>query len=138
MRSATALRRSDRAATERRQVDKADFYTSEVARSSFNDERAKTYQYASVSGPIAFLFYSGSLWIVFAGMCVLTFGLLMCESMLAGFTANPLVCAIFGAYSAFLFVQISSGLAQPVSSLVFTLTAIGALHVWRLRLPQFR
>jgi hypothetical protein len=125
-----------RAATERRQVNKADFYTAEVARSGFNDERAKRYQYATVSGPIAFLFYSGSFWVVFAGMCVVTFLLLMCESMLARFTENPLVCAIFGAYVAFLFVQISSGLAQPVSSLVFTLSAIGALHLWRLSLRR--
>jgi hypothetical protein len=121
-----------RVATERRQVNKADFYTAEVAQSGFNDERAKTYHYASVSGPIAFLFYTGSLWIVFIGMCGLTFLLMMCEHMIAGLTRNPLVCAIFGAYGAFLFVQISSGLAQPVSSLVFTLTAIGTLHLWRL------
>jgi hypothetical protein len=127
-----------RVATERRQVNKADFYTAEVAQSGFTDERAKTYHYASVSGPIAFLFYSGSLWIVFIGMCMLTFLLMMCESMVARVTGNPLVCAIFGAYSAFLFVQMSSGLAQPVSSLIFTLSAIGALHLWRLSRGQCR
>ncbi len=121
-----------RVAKERRQVNKADFYTAEVARSGFDDERAKTYHYASVSGPIAFFFYSGSLWIVFAGMCVLTFLLMTCERMVARLTGNPLVCAIFGSYGAFLFVQISSGLAQPISSLMFALTAIGALHLWRL------
>jgi len=69
-------------------------------------------------------------------MCGLTFLLMMCESMVAGLTRNPLVCAIFGAYGAFLFVQISGGLAQPVSSLVFTLTAIGVLHLWRLSRSQ--
>lgn len=120
------------AATERRSANKVDFYTAQVARSSFNDEGAKIFQYATVSGPIAFFYYSGSLWFVAMGMCILSFFIMVSERFIADLTGNPIVRAVFGVYVAFLFVQITSGLSQPASSLLFTIAAIVALHYWRV------
>ncbi|ULA64992.1 MAG: conserved membrane protein of unknown function [Nitrospira sp.] len=119
-------------ATVRRHVNKADFYTAEVARSGLTDEDAKKFHYASVAGPIAFLFYSGSLWCVCIGMCILTFVVMACERGLAGLTGNSVMCAVFGAYAAFLLVQISGGLSQPAASLLFTIMVVLALHYWRV------
>lgn len=119
-------------ATVRRHVNKADFYTAEIARSGLTDEDAKKFHYASVSGPIAFFFYSGSLWFVCIGMGILTFVVMACERVLADLTGNPVMCAVFGAYAAFLLVQISSGLSQPASSLIFTVIVVMALHYWRV------
>ena len=56
---------------ERRVRGKSDIYTSNISQSGFFDSDAKKYQYASIPGPIAFFYYTGSLLLLVVGVVIL-------------------------------------------------------------------
>lgn len=54
------------------------------------------HQFASLPGPAAFFFYSGSLVVVIVGMTALTLLMMVIERGLFILTKNPLFCTLFG------------------------------------------
>ncbi|MCX7118151.1 MAG: hypothetical protein NTW94_09690 [Legionellales bacterium] len=77
-----------------------------ITQSSYGEMDKKKFVFATLPGPIAFLYYSGSLSIVFFGMFALTFLAMLCECVVAWLTHNFLLCALFGMDIAYLCAQL--------------------------------
>jgi hypothetical protein len=116
------------AALQRRTYGMVDVYTQTIAGSDFTQERAKKYHYATLAGPIAFLYFSGSLCVVFAGMALLAILMSVLELIWASLVPDPLVVAMSGCYLALVVMQLSTGIFQAASGLL-AVTILLAL-VW--------
>jgi hypothetical protein len=118
-----------RAMKERRNKNQVDFYTREVSQSGSYD--TARYHFATLPGMFAFLYYSGSLLVVFIGAALLTATVLAVEHTIRLITHNPFLAGQVGFYAAMLVIQMGAGgLAQPASALAFTVVvamAIGAI-----------
>lgn len=112
-----------RAAKERRGKDNVDLYTGDVSQSGFQD--TSKYHFATLPGMFAFLYYSGSLLVVFFGVAVLTTIVIAVERAIRKVTQNPILAAQVGCYAVMvLCVQLGAGgLIQPASVLAFTVAA---------------
>ena len=79
------------------------------------------YQFASIPGPVAFFYYSGINWIVFAGVFVLGFFVLSIEHVVYLVSKNPFMCAIVGMMVANNAAQFGTAPGQmlPTYSMVF-------------------
>jgi hypothetical protein len=84
---------------ERRQIGKETLYQ-EICLSIYRFSDVKKFQFASIPGPIAFFYYSGSLIVVFFGMLLMALVLLGSETLVASVIGNPLLCAWVGAFMA--------------------------------------
>jgi len=83
------------AAKEKREIGKVTKYQ-EICNSHYRWADAKNFQFASLPGAIAFLYFSGSLWIVILGMAVFALVLQLGEQLVFILTSNPLFCSMFG------------------------------------------
>ena len=111
---------------EKRQIGKGTLYQ-EICQSVYRFANIKKFQFASIPGPIAFFYYSGSMLVVFFGMMLLTFFLLGSEVLVFRLTGNPLLCAWLGAFFANLLCQF--GLA-PISMVPYLFEmAIGVVAI---------
>lgn len=106
------------AALQRRGYGDVDLYTKTISGSGFTDEQARVTHYSTQAGPIAFLYFSGSLWIVFFGMAVLALGISLIERVWRDLVRDPAPLAIAGWYLAFVVVQLSGGLQQAAAGIV--------------------
>lgn len=84
-----------KALLEQRHIGKATFYQG-VSNSSYRFTDASTWQFASLPGAAAFLYYSGSLWTVLFGMALFTLLISFAESFIFSTTANPLISSLLG------------------------------------------
>ena len=116
------------AALQRRTYGMVDIYTHTIARSDFTAEQAKKYHNATLAGPIAFFYYSGSWLVVFGGMALLAMLASVLELIWASLVPDPLVTAMSGCYLALVVMQLSTGIVQAASGLL-TVTALLAL-IW--------
>ena len=99
----------DEAATKRRTYGTVDVYTRKISGSSFDEENAKTYHFASLAGPIAFFYFSGSLAVVFAGMAFIAVLMSAIELFWRCLVRDDLLVAMSGLYLALIVMQFSGG-----------------------------
>ena len=79
---------------EKREIEKVALYE-EVSKSNYRED-SSTFQFGSLPGAAAFLYYSGSLWVVMLGMGVFSLLILLIEWVVNILTANPLLCSLIG------------------------------------------
>ena len=79
---------------EKREIEKVALYE-EVSKSNYRED-SSTFQFGSLPGAAAFLYYSGSLWVVMLGMGVFSLLILLIECVVNMLTANPLLCSLIG------------------------------------------
>ena len=79
---------------EKREIGKVALYE-EVSKSNYR-EVSSTFQFGSLPGAAAFLYYSGSLWVVMLGMGIFSLLILLIELVVDILTANPLLCSLIG------------------------------------------
>jgi hypothetical protein len=129
------------AAVQRRSYGTVDVYTRKISGSTFNEENAKTYHFASLSGPIAFLYFSGSLGFVFVGMAFISILISAVELFWRWLVRDGLLVAMSGLYLALIVMQFSGGLIQSASSVAAVTMAFVAVwlfssfHNWHLAFP---
>jgi hypothetical protein len=63
------------------------------------------FRFGGLSGPMAFFYYSGSLWLVMLGMLAMTFFVLLSEKLVSLLTSNPLLSSFWGCAAANLVAQ---------------------------------
>lgn len=83
------------AALEKREVGTATKFQI-VANSHYRWTDSSQWQFASLPGSAAFLFFSGSMWVVLLGMALFVFVLQLSEQLVFRLTANPLLCSLLG------------------------------------------
>lgn len=83
------------AALEKREVGTATKFQI-VANSHYRWTDSSQWQFASLPGSAAFLFFSGSMWVVLLGMALFVIVLQLSEQLVFKLTANPLLCSLFG------------------------------------------
>jgi hypothetical protein len=113
--------------TARRTLKEVDIYT-RMSGSPFSNRHTARFHYATIPGPIALWYVSGSRWVVFFG--ILVFGLIaiVLEDLVARLHRNPFLQSVVGAYLAVLVTQITPGLGQKMLSVATLLLACFALH----------
>ena len=116
------------AATQRRSYGTVDVYTKKISGSKFSEENAKKYHFATLAGPIAFLYFSGSLLVVFGGMVLISALMSAIEILWLWLVRDRLLVAMSGLYLALLVLQLSGSLIQSLTSVI---TVTGAfVGVW--------
>jgi len=68
----------------------------EVCQSKYIYTDNNTWQFASLPGSVAFLYFSGSALIVFLGMCLFSVLVQCAEGVIYHLTKNPILCALLG------------------------------------------
>jgi len=116
------------AAARRRSYGTVDVYTRKISGSTFNEEDAKTYHFASLAGPIAFFYFSGSLGLVFAGMAFISVLISAIELFWRWLVRDRVLVAMSGLYLALVVMQFSGAVVQSVTSLA-AVTAV-FVAVW--------
>jgi hypothetical protein len=116
------------AAGTRRSYGTVEVYTRTISGSGFTEENAKTYHFASLAGPIAFFYFSGSLAVVFAGMAVVAVLMSAIELFWRWLVRDELLVAMSGLYLALIVMQFSGGVVQSAASLAAVTVAF--LAVW--------
>ncbi len=79
---------------ERREIGKVSAYQA-ISNSGYQAADGKN-QFASMPGMPGFLYYSGSLWVVFAGMAVAASFTVLSERVAFELTLNPIICSLYG------------------------------------------
>jgi hypothetical protein len=126
------------AATQRRSYGTVDVYTRKISGSTFTEEDAKIYHFASLAGPIAFFHFSGSLGIVFAGMAFISVLISAIELFWRWLVRDRAPVAVSGLYLALVVMQFSGGVVQAITglaavTLVFVAVwAFGSNKNWHL------
>ncbi len=116
-----------KAMTEKRELGKVTLYQ-EVCKSSYRYTDTSKWQFASLPGAVAFLYYSGSLWVVMLGMVVFSLLVLLIEHVVDMLTDNPLLCSLIG-------FGVANSVAQfglsPLTDLpYFFMIFCGILAIW--------
>ena len=101
----------------RRTVDEVDPYT-RMAGSPFSDRDTRRFQYATIPGPIAIWYTSGSRFAVFAGMIALGLIVIAAEGLVTRVARNAFLQSVTGVYLAVMVTQMTPGLGQKVYSLL--------------------
>ncbi len=118
-----------RAAFQRRSYGTVDVYTRDISKSGFTERDAQRYHFASPSGPIAFLYFSGSTWLVFIGMALVAVMITAVELLWEWLVRDPLPMAISSWYLAFLVLQLSGNLQQAVTGPVMITLMFAAVRI---------
>jgi hypothetical protein len=122
------------AAFQRRTFGMVDIYSHAIAGLDFTEEQAKKYHNATLAGPMAFFYYSGSWLFVFAGMALLAILISVLELIWASLVSDPLVVAMSGCYLALVVMQLSTGVLQAASGpLAVTILLVLVWVISRMR-----
>ena len=110
---------------EKREIGKTTKFQ-DICNSSYRWVDASNYQFASLPGAPAFLYFSGSLWVVFLGMAMFAFMLQLSEELVFRLTSNPLLCSLFGLTLANTIAQFGVTPRQdiPFYSMIFGLVLV--------------
>ncbi|MGJ4932302.1 hypothetical protein ACQR1I_35730 [Bradyrhizobium sp. HKCCYLS2038] len=103
------------AALKRRSYGTVDVYTRRISGASFSEENAKIYHFATLAGPIAFLYFSGSLLLAFVGMAFLALLVSGFECAWRWLVGDRLLVAVSGLYLALVVLQLSGSVVQAVT-----------------------
>jgi len=85
---------------ERREIGKDTLYISISRPVYFGVVDKSKFQFSEIPGAIAFLYFSGQLWIVALGMLLFVQVVLISELLVSKFTQNPLLSALWGGAAA--------------------------------------
>ncbi len=120
-------------ATEKGEIGKASIFQ-EIALSHYRLMDLDKFVFASLPGPISFLYLTGSYWLVGIGMMLLSFLLLSLELIVNKAFKNPLLSALWGSILATSFAQ----MGLNVSGLIFYLflCSIGFTTLFLIQRPQ--
>jgi hypothetical protein len=123
-----------KAAKEKREAGKITLYQ-EVSKSHYRWTDPNVWQFASLPGAAAFLYYSGSMWVVLLGMAVFSAAVLIGEYLIFRVTGNPLLCALVGLAMANTVAQL--GIA-PRQDLPYYFMISGAvMMIWLIQSTLF-
>jgi hypothetical protein len=111
---------------EKREIGKVTLYQG-VSKSNYQ-EISSIFQFANLPGAVAFLYYSGSLWVVMLGMGAFSLLILLIEWVVDILTANPLLCSLIGFGVANDVVQF--GLAPRQNVPYFFMVFCSVLFIW--------
>lgn len=103
------------AAAKRRSYGTVDVYTRKISGSTFTEENAKKYHYATLAGPIAFFYFSDSLITVFIGMALIAVLMSATELLWLWLARDRLLLAMSGFYLALVVLQLSGSLVQAIT-----------------------
>jgi hypothetical protein len=117
-----------KAALQRRSYGTVDIYTKMISGSTFTEENAKKYHFATLAGPIAFLYFSGSHMVVFLGMALISILMSAIELLWLWLVRDRLLVAMSGLYLALIVMQLSGELVQAVTGVIAVTGAF--LLVW--------
>lgn len=123
------------ALTEKLEIGSSDIYQ-EVCLSQYRYTDLTKYQFGSLPGPMAFLFYSGFTWFLVLGMFFLTLFVLFSESLIYKLIPNPLLTSFWGVIVANSIAQF--GVAPRGMLLLFFLFSIGILFLYLVQKIPFR
>lgn len=116
------------AALHRRSYGTVDVYTDKISASGFTEAGATKFHFATLAGPMAFFYFSGSWLVVFVGMALLALLISLFEIIWTSLVGDPLVMAMSGFYLALVVLQLSGGIVQAFTG-PLTVTAFLAL-IW--------
>lgn len=118
-------------ATERRGLGEPTRY--QAISNSLYQNASNKYQFATLPGIAAFLFYSGSFTVLMLGMIIFTLGLLAIERLVFALTRNPFMCSLLGLTFANLIAQFGITPRQDIPFVSMTIGATFAIAVLRSR-----
>ena len=120
---------------ETREIGKDTFY-SEISRPVYFGVVDKSkFQFSEIPGAIAFLYYTGQLWVVLFGMIVFTFAVLASEMLIFRLTSNPLLSALWGGATANAVAQF--GIAPRSHLFYFFELACGVIAIYFIQSKFF-
>ena len=117
--------------TEKREIGKVTAYQ-EVSKSGYQTPDAK-FQFGSMPGMSGFLYYSGSLWVVFAGMVGIAVLVFLSERLIFWLTSNPIICSLYGMILANTVVQFGMTPRQDVPQYLMIYLLIAGIWLIQTR-----
>lgn len=119
---------------ERREIGKDTMYV-EISCSKFSEVDKARYEFTEIPGAMAFLFYSGHIWVVITGMFLLTSIVLGSEYIVLRVCSNPILCAFWGGVTANMVAQM--GVAPRTSLIPVMETAVALLMIGYIQSAHF-
>ena len=108
---------------EKRSIGDIDLYQ-DVSKSVYKYVDTSDFQFATMPGMIAFLYYSDSWLIVFLGMMLTVFLLVSFEYIVMKLTDNPIICSLLGFSSANVIAQFGVCPSQMVPYFIMIFIAV--------------
>ena len=99
----------------------------EIANSKYQWVDSNVWQFASLPGAVAFLYFSGSFWIVLFGMILFAFLVQFLEFLIYKGTRNPILCSLLGVSLANYVAQF--GIAPAQGSVYLFMIFVGILAI---------
>lgn len=118
------------ALTERPKIGKVTLYQ-KICNSHYQAMDMNKYQFASLPGAGAFIYYTGSLGAVFLGMLALVLVALFSERLVLSMTDNALLCSLYGMDAANAIAQL--GVAPRQLLIHFFMVFCGLIFIWILQ-----
>ena len=119
---------------EKREIGKNTMYV-ELSRPVYYSVVDKSkFQFTEIPGPIAFWWYSGSLWMVMVGLFILVVFVQGAEILVMKLTSNPILCAVLGGLMANTVAQFGVAPRSSMSQ-IFT-TGAGVLLIGFIQSPK--
>ena len=116
-----------RALTEKRTLTESPMYE-RISGSDFQTIDEAKHQFGRLPGPAALFYYSGRVWVVFAGMFLIGLLVFYFENAVWFLTSNPLMCALLGMMAANNAAQFGSAPVQMLPTYAMVLLAL--LSIW--------
>lgn len=123
-----------RGLTERDAIGKVTIYQ-DVCKLSYKSVDMTKYKFASLPGAVAFLYYTGYLWVVALGMFVLVLAVLGSEGVVLKLTSNPILSALWGGAAANAVAQLG-GAPRGLLFYFFEMSC-GILAIWFIQSKWF-
>ena len=99
----------------------------EIANSKYQWVDSNVWQFASLPGAVAFLYFSGSFWIILFGMILFAFLVQFLEFLIYKGTRNPILCSLLGVSIANNVTQF--GIAPAQGSVYLFMIFVGILAI---------
>ena len=99
----------------------------EIANSKYQWVDSNVWQFASLPGAVAFLYFSGSFWIILFGMILFAFLVQFLEFLIYKGTRNPILCSLLGVSLANYVAQF--GIAPAQGSVYLFMIFVGILAI---------
>ena len=99
----------------------------EIANSKYQWVDSNVWQFASLPGAVAFLYFSGSFWIILFGMILFAFLVQFLEFLIYKGTRNPILCSLLGVSIANNVTQF--GIAPAQGSVYLLMIFVGVLTI---------
>ncbi|HBW21938.1 MAG: hypothetical protein A2X28_01930 [Elusimicrobia bacterium GWA2_56_46] len=101
------------------------------SRSQYMDTRQ--FQFGGIPGSVGFFYYSGRVWTVFLGLCLLTLVVLVLERLVWQASRNPFLCSIIGMTVANTVAQFGTAPRQMFPHFGIILVVAGLVRLFQKR-----